>query len=124
MNLMQQREFQRELSRRPEIIMTTESVFVLLVMVLMFVSMWKIYRKLGREGWESIVPIYNSYVLFKELYGNGWRFLLMLIPIYGWWVAIKSTVDLGRRLDRSIGFCIGMLFLPFVFYPILGFSPD
>lgn len=31
----------------------------LLIVVLMLVSMWKIFEKAGRQGWEGIIPIYN-----------------------------------------------------------------
>lgn len=34
-----------------------------IVCILVIVGNWKIYKKMGRQGWESIVPIYNEYVL-------------------------------------------------------------
>ena len=29
------------------------------------VATWKVYKKSGREGWESIIPIYNIVVLLE-----------------------------------------------------------
>ncbi|MCB6971876.1 MULTISPECIES: DUF5684 domain-containing protein [Butyricimonas] len=37
----------------------------LLIVVLMLVSMWKIFEKAGRQGWEGIIPIYNIYVMLQ-----------------------------------------------------------
>ena len=41
-----------------------------------------VFQKMRRQGWEGIVPFYSSYVLFEELYGDGWKFLTLLIPFY------------------------------------------
>lgn len=48
--------------------------------ILTLVASWMIFKKMGHQGWEGIVPIYNTYVLCQELYGSGWKFLLLLIP--------------------------------------------
>lgn len=45
--------------------------------ILSMVGSWMIFKKMGRQGWEGIVPIYSTYVLCKVLYGNGWKFLLL-----------------------------------------------
>ena len=53
------------------------------------VANWMIYKKMGRQGWEGIVPVYNLYVLCEELYGKGWKFLFFLIPLYNIYFGIK-----------------------------------
>lgn len=77
---------------------------------------------MGRQGWESIVPIYNEYVLCDVLYGNGWKFLLILIPIYNIYFVIKLCIDLAKAFNLGVGFAIGLLLLPYVFTLILGFG--
>ena len=52
----------------------------ILCTIVSLVASWMIYKKMGREGWEGIIPIYSTYVLCQELYGNGWKCLLLLIP--------------------------------------------
>ena len=94
----------------------------IIVTIISLVASWMIFKKMGRQGWEGIVPIYNSYVLCSELYGNGWKFLLMLIPIYNIYFAIKLYIDWAREFNKSAGFAIGMLFLPFIFQLILAFG--
>ena len=81
--------------------------------ILSMVGSWMIFKKMGRQGWEGIVPIYSTYVLCKVLYGNGWKFLLLLIPFYNIYFAIKMM---------GVGFAIGLLLLPFVFNLILAFG--
>lgn len=50
------------------------------VAVLMIVALWKIFEKAGEPGWASLVPFYNTYELFKISWGNGWYFLLSIVP--------------------------------------------
>ena len=90
--------------------------------ILSMVGSWMIFKKMGRQGWEGIVPFYNTYVLCQELYGNGWKFLLLLIPFYNIYFAIKMMVDLAKAFNQGVGFAIGLLLLPFVFNLILAFG--
>lgn len=57
-------------------------ILSLIIGILTLVAEWMIFKKMGRQGWEGIVPIYNTYVLCQELYGNGWKFLLLLPFIF------------------------------------------
>ena len=80
--------------------------------ILSMAGSWMVYKKMGRQGWEGIVPIYNTYVLCQELYGNGWKFLLLLIPFYNIYFAIKMMIDLAKAFNLGAGFGIGLLLLP------------
>ena len=85
-------------------------------------ALWMIYRKLGREGWEGIIPLYSSYVLCEVLYGSGLRALLLLVPFYNIYFLIKMNINLAKGFGKSAGYGIGMTFLPFIFKLILGFG--
>jgi hypothetical protein len=95
-----------------------EVVFILLIVA----SMWKVFSKAGQPGWAAIIPIYNVYVMCKVAGRPGWWFLLMLIPLVNFIIAIVLNVDIAKRFGKGVGFAIGMLFLPFIFWPILGFG--
>ena len=38
-------------------------ILSLIIGILTLVAEWMIFKKMGRQGWEGIVPIYNTYVL-------------------------------------------------------------
>jgi len=90
--------------------------------IIIAAGQWRYFQKMGRQGWEGIVPFYSTYVLFEEIYGNGWRILLLLIPIYNIYVAFKLSIDLAHAFNQSTGFGIGLTLLPVVFSPLLGFG--
>ena len=41
------------------------SILSLALGILTIIAMWKIFQKAGEKGWKAIIPIYNSYILFK-----------------------------------------------------------
>ena len=38
-------------------------------------------------------------MLCQELYGNGWKFLLLLIPIYNIYFVIKMNIDWAKAFN-------------------------
>ena len=98
------------------------AVFSIAFWLLTLVAMIKVFIKMGYAGWEAIVPLYNVYILFKELYGSGWKMLLTLIPLYNIYVIIKFYLDLAHAFGKTTGFGIGILFLSPIFMCILGFD--
>ncbi len=97
-------------------------IFLLIVAGLMIVSNWKIFEKAGKPGWASIVPIYNMVVLLQIVKKPVWWILLFFIPIVDIIVAIIVFHNLSKCFGKSVGFTIGLLFLPVIFFPLLAFG--
>jgi hypothetical protein len=95
----------------------------LAIVIVVFASFWQIFVKAGQPGWAGIVPIYNFYILTKIVGRPWWWLILMIIPLVGFIVAIMITHDLSKSFGKGIGFTVGMVLLPFVFYPLLAFGP-
>lgn len=92
------------------------------VLILVIVSLWKVYVKAGRQGWEAIIPIYNLYVLVVIAGKPGWWTILFFIPIVGFIIGIMVYHELSKRFGKGPGFTVGLIFLPFIFFPILAFD--
>lgn len=59
-------------------------LFVTAVAFLSFAAQWRVYQKMGVQGWKSLIPMYNQFLLFESVYGNGWVVLkLWLMPVIG-----------------------------------------
>ena len=87
--------------------------------IISLIASWMIYKKMGCQGWEGIIPLYNTYVLCDKLYGNGWKMLCLLIPFYNIYFSIKMYIDWAHAFHKGTGFGVGMIFLPFIFQLIL-----
>lgn len=99
-------------------------IISLLIAIFLVVCAWKIFTKAHEEGWAAIVPFYNYYILFKITWGNGWLFLLLLIPVANFVIGIITMVKLAKVFGKGGGWACGLIFLPIVFLPILAFSND
>lgn len=102
-------------------------IFVMIVIsIISIISMWKIFTKAGQEGWKSIIPIYNNYVLFELTGLKGWYVFLSFIPFVGSAIMlvfnILCDIKLSRSFGKDTGFAIGLIFLPIIFLPILAFD--
>ena len=94
--------------------------FALIIVVI--AGLWMTFSKAGKPGWGSIIPIYNV-ILLMEIAGRPvWWFLLLFIPVVGLVVAIIAYLDVARKFGKGAGFGIGLVLLPFIFFPILGFG--
>lgn len=97
-------------------------IIPLLIIVALLAACWKIFSKAGQPGWAAIVPIYNFVVLLKIVNRPIWWIILLLIPFVGVIVAIILALDMAKAFGKGAGFGIGLILLPFIFYPILGFG--
>lgn len=97
-------------------------LIVLVVGVLMLAAWWVIFAKAGQAGWKCIIPIYNLYIMYKIAWGNGWFFLLTIIPIVGAIIGIIFCVKLAQSFGKGAGYAVGLIFLPVIFLPMLGFG--
>lgn len=97
----------------------------LIIFIAVVAGMWKSFQKAGLEGWKAIIPIYNLYVIIVYLAKKDWWFLILLfIPIVNFFAIIKINYEVARnfKISSPLPFALGLSFVPFIFYPILGFG--
>jgi hypothetical protein len=94
----------------------------LAVIVLVIASFWVVFTKAGHPGWACIVPIYNIIILLQIARKPLWWIILMLIPLVNIVIGILVVIEIAKNFGKSSGFGIGLLVLPFIFYPILAWG--
>lgn len=97
-------------------------VLYLGILIFMLASMWRVFEKAGRPGWAAIIPIYNTYIMLLVAGKPGWWLLLLLIPFVNIVIEILVVVGVAQKFGKGGGFAVGLLFLPFIFFPILAFG--
>jgi hypothetical protein len=95
---------------------------MLIVSVIVLIAYWKIFEKAGKPGWAAIIPIYNIIVLLEIVGKPVWWLLLLIIPCTSFIFAIWLVNLLSKSFGQSEGFTIGLILLPFIFFPLLGFG--
>lgn len=96
-------------------------IFIALA-VFMIVSMWIIFKKAGKPGWAAIIPIYNNVVMLQIVNKPIWWIILYFIPFVNIVISIIVVYKLSLAFGKGVGFAIGLILLPFIFYPILAFG--
>ncbi len=102
---------------------TSTMVASLAISILAVIGLWKIFNKADVPGWYSIIPIVNVYQLTKIATGNGWLFLLILIPGIGMlaW-SILIGIKLAAAFGKGIGYVLGIILFAPIMYMVLGFG--
>ena len=93
-----------------------------LLIVLMIAGLWTTFAKAGRPGWAAIIPIYNMFVLTEVARKEILWFVLTLVPCINIVALILISIDVAKNFGKGTGFGLGLAFLPFIFYPMLGFG--
>ncbi len=92
------------------------------IIVFYVICMWKIFVKAGRPGWAAMIPFYNIFVEIEIVGLPWWVFLLVFVPGANIVVAILIAINLANVFGKSTGFAVGLIFLNFIFIPILAFD--
>jgi hypothetical protein len=126
-------------------------LFVIGIAIFYLICYWKIFSKAGMPGWAILVPVYNLYVYTKIIKRPSWWLAIYFVPnlislliglainsmpgiiiasvvisfivyIAVIVIGIIDTVKLARVFGKDSGFALGLIFLGFIFVPILAFG--
>jgi len=86
------------------------------------IGRWKVFEKAGQPGWGAVVPIYNLYLLLQVARRPAWWLVLYFVPLLFLIPLVVVPLDIAKHFGKSAAFGIGLMFLGFIFYPILGFG--
>ena len=99
-----------------------DTVVFLPIIFALIAGLWTTFEKAGKPGWGVLIPIFNV-ILMLQIAGRPiWWIILLLIPVVNCVIAIIVALDIAKNFGRGVGFGLGLVFFPFIFYPILGFG--
>lgn len=84
--------------------------FKLIVTVLEFFGLWKLFAKMNEESWKSIIPCYNEYILYKDTYDLKSFWIYMACDIVS---SIIFAMDKPNLLFSLIGLVLGIVVIAF-----------
>lgn len=97
-------------------------VVVLGVLLPAYIGVWKAFAKGGEPGIAGLIPIWHNIALCKIAGKEDNRWPFHLIPAVGFVFYIQDLIDFCRAFGKEGGFAVGILLLPMIFWPILGFG--
>lgn len=121
-------------------------LYLIPIFFIFLIGIWKTYKKMCGKGWVMLIPIYGTYVLNTKIQKRTpWLVLIEIISVLNtvsiyiideegiiYWIIgliellynIMLVNGISKGFKRSKWFTCGLMLMPFIFYPILGFSKD
>lgn len=96
--------------------------FGIIVGIIQIISLWKLFEKAGEQGWKSIIPIYNIYILLKIVGKPAWWLILFFIPLVNLVFVIWTYNMLSKSFGKDEAYTVGIVLLSFIFLPLLAFG--
>ena len=98
-------------------------LLLFLMVLIYFLSFWKIFEKNGRKKWEGFVPVYNIYVWLKIIKKPWWWLFFFPIPFVNLIVAIGCNVETARLFGKyTVKDSLLMILFPWYYIPYLAFD--
>ncbi len=114
------------------------AIIALAVAILMIIANIFLFRKMGLPGWYSIIPFWNVYNQISKtwlvtpwfwfylgLFVAPWfldGFLLSVVSILTFALGVAMNLKLAAAFGKGVGYCLGLIFLPMIFLPMLAFG--
>lgn len=103
----------------------TYTVYVLILSVLMGISTWKLFKKMGYSPLLAFIPFYNYFIILKETKHPKWWAILAYLPIVGPIMMSVFHIYLMKKFGKSL-FQNQLLtvILPFIYMATVNYSKD
>jgi signal peptidase I len=99
----------------------TYTVYVLILSVLMGLSTWKLFKKLGYNPLFAFIPFYNYFIILKETKHPKWWAVLSYLPIVGPIMMTVFHIYLMKKFGKS---ALLTAILPFIYMATVNYGKD
>ncbi|HCM32931.1 signal peptidase I [Chryseobacterium sp.] len=103
----------------------TYTVYVLILSILMGISTWKLFKKMGYSPLFAFIPFYNYFIILKETKHPKWWAILSYLPIVGPIMMSVFHLYLMKKFGKSLfKDQILTVILPFIYMATVNYSKD
>lgn len=103
----------------------TYTVYVLILSVLMGISTWKLFKKLGYNPLFAFIPFYNYFIILKETKHPKWWAILSYLPIVGPIMMSVFHIYLMKKFGKGLfQHQLLTVILPFIYMATVNYSKD
>lgn len=103
----------------------TYTIYVLIISVIMGISTWKLFKKMGHNPLFAFVPFYNYLIILKETNHSKWWAIMSYLPVIGPIMMSVFHLFLMKHFGKN-SFVQKLLtvFLPFIYMATVNYSKD
>ena len=101
------------------------AIYVIILSVLMGISTWKLFKKMGYNPIFAFVPFYNYFIVLKESKRPTWWAILSYLPIVGPIMMSVFHVCLMKKFGKGlIQHQVLTVILPFIYMATVNYSNE
>ncbi len=102
---------------------TTYFIYILILSALLFLSSWKLFKKMGISPLIALIPFYNYYCIAKANNRPKWWIALVYLPVIGVIMLYVFHLDIQKRFGKTstLQQVLGVLF-PFLYLATINYS--
>ncbi len=103
-----------------EISISTFVILASLYFLATHIALYKIFEKLGMDGWKALVPFYSTYLVVKAINKSIWWTIIYYIPFLGFVVWMGIIVELMKLFGKTkftehfLGVVFAGIYLPYI----------
>jgi signal peptidase I len=101
------------------------AILWILFLIIIFVSLYKVFEKAGYAGWKALIPGYNFYVWLRVIEKPWWWLIILIFPgpnvLLLLIMCVNTSTVLGHRTAKDVFLSA---IVPFIYLPYLAFSSD
>ena len=98
------------------------SKLIVASIIIYFESLFYLYKKFEKKGWNSIIPIQNNLILLSISQKPKWWIILLYIPFLKRIMLFFINKSIAHKFNKSNLFSLGMTLLPPFFYGEIGLN--
>ncbi|PQA94212.1 signal peptidase I [Chryseobacterium piscicola] len=103
----------------------TYAVYVFVLSLLMGISTWKLFKKMGYNPAFAFIPFYNYFIILKETQHPKWWAVLSYLPIVGPIMMSVFHLYLMKKFGKTlVQQQILTVVLPFIYMASVNYSKD
>lgn len=115
-------------------------ILMIVIIVVYCIILWKLFKKCGYNGWEAIIPFYNSWILIKISELNTWYFFILISNTICAILGLDALTGLAnlasivasffvyynicKKFHKDLFYVVLTTIFPIIMLPILGFGKD
>jgi len=100
----------------------TGIIIVASLLIITLYSLSLVFKKASFKQIWAFIPFYNLYKLLEMCGLEKYNLILIFIPVVNIYTMVRIAMELGDCFSVKPKFKVLLFFLPFIAYPILGFS--
>jgi signal peptidase I len=101
------------------------AILWILFLIIIFVSLYRVFEKAGYAGWKALIPGYNFYVWLRVIEKPWWWLFILIFPgpnvLLLLIMCVNTSTLLGHRTAKDVFLSA---IVPFIYLPYLAFSSD